>query len=259
MEEKKLNIERPIVFFDLETTGTDVVKDRIVEVSYLKVYPDGTKESKSRRINPGMHIPEASTKVHGITDGDVKDCPTFRQISKSLLEVFDGCDVGGYNSNRFDVPLLIEEFNRAGLKFETYGRHFIDVQNIFYRMEPRTLVAAYRKFCGKELNNAHSALADTMATYEVLLGQLDVYDELENNIESLSKYSDGDRNVDMMGRIVRDEDGVPVFNFGKYKGQRVEDVLRKDTGFYYWIMNGSFSKNTKDVLQRLYAEFISKK
>ena len=165
----KLNLTRPIIFFDLETTGTNVTRDRIVEFSYIKVNPDGTEESKSRRINPEMPIPPESTAVHHITDEDVKDEPTFRQLAKSLSKIFDGCDIAGYNSNKFDVPLLIEEFNRAGIPFETEGRRFVDVQNIFHKMEQRTLVAAYRFYCGKNLEDAHSAQADTRATYEVLM------------------------------------------------------------------------------------------
>ena len=178
----KLNLTKPIIFFDLETTGTNITHDRIVELSYIKVSPDGTEEKKSRRINPEMPIPPESTAIHHITDEDVKDCPTFRQVSKALLAIFDGCDIAGYNSNKFDVPLLMEEFARCGLNFEIKGRHFIDVQNIFHKMEQRTLVAAYKFYCGGDLENAHSALADTQATYDVLLGQLDRYGNLKNDI-----------------------------------------------------------------------------
>ena len=189
----KLNLERPIIFFDLETTGTNVTHDRIVELSYIKIYPDGREEKKTRRINPEMPIPPASTAIHHITDEDVKDEPTFRQIAKSLLSIFEGSDIAGYNSNKFDVPVLMEEFGRCGINFDIAGRRFIDVQNIFHKMEQRTLVAAYKFYCGANLEDAHSALADTQATYEVLLGQLAKYPELENDVEFLAKFSTIDR------------------------------------------------------------------
>lgn len=247
----RLKLERPIIFFDLETTGTNVTQDRIVEISYIKVYPDGREEKKSRRLNPEMPIPPASTAVHHITDEDVKDEPTFRQIAKSLFTIFEGCDIAGYNSNKFDVPVLMEEFGRCGINFDISGRHFIDVQNIFHKMEQRTLVAAYRFYCGAELDGAHSALADTQATYEVLLGQLKRYDELENNVEFLSKFSTIGRNVDLAGRIVLNDNDEPIFNFGRYKGKTVKEILRREPSFFDWIMQGDFPKNTKDILLQL--------
>lgn len=250
----KLNLERPLIFFDLETTGTNVTQDRIVELSFIKVYPDGHDESKTRRINPEMPIPPASTAVHHITDEDVKDAPTFRQVARSLMDIFEGCDIAGYNSNKFDVPLLIEEFSRAGYNFDVSGRRFVDVQNIFHKMEQRTLVAAYKFYCGKNLEDAHSALADTRATYEVLLGQLDRYPELENDVEKLAEFSRSGRNLDLAARIVLDDKDVPVFNFGKHKGQPVKEVFRKEPSFYSWMMQGYFPKNTKDVVSVLYAE-----
>lgn len=250
----KLNLERPLIFFDLETTGTDVLHDRIVELSLVKVYPDGHEETKSRRINPEMPIPPQSTAVHHITDEDVKDAPTFRNIAKSLLEIFDNSDIAGYNSNKFDVPLLIEEFNRAGLKFDIEGRHFIDVQNIFHKMEQRTLVAAYRFYCGKELEDAHSAAADTMATYEVLKSQLDRYPTLTNDVASLAEFSRMGRSLDLAGRVVLNDKDQPVFNFGKHRGKQVIEVFRSEPSFYFWMMQGDFAKNTKDVITRLYAE-----
>lgn len=250
----KLNLERPLIFFDLETTGTNVTQDRIVELSFIKVYPDGHDESKTRRINPEMPIPPASTAVHHITDEDVKDAPTFRQVARSLMDIFEGCDIAGYNSNKFDVPLLIEEFSRAGYNFDVSGRRFVDVQNIFHKMEQRTLVAAYKFYCGKNLEDAHSALADTRATYEVLLGQLDRYPELENDVEKLAEFSRSGRNLDLAARIVLDDKDVPVFNFGKHKGQPVKEVFRKEPSFYSWMMQGDFPKNTKDVVSVLYAE-----
>lgn len=250
----KLNLTRPLVFFDLETTGTSITRDRIVEISYIKVFPDGTTEEKCRRINPEMHIPEASTAIHHITDDDVKDAPTFRQIAVSLNEQLEDCDIAGYNSNKFDVPLLVEEFARAGVNFQIAGRRFVDVQNIFHKMEQRTLVAAYRFYCGKELTDAHSALADTRATYEVLLGQLDRYAELGNDVEKLADFSRAGRGVDLASRVVLNDKDEPVFNFGKHKGRPVKEVFRTERSFYSWIMQGDFPKNTKDVLTVLYYE-----
>lgn len=247
----KLNLERPIIFFDLETTGTNVTHDRIVEISYIKVYPDGREEKKSRRLNPEMPIPPASTAVHHITDEDVKDELTFRQISKSLLAIFDGCDIAGFNSNKFDVPVLMEEFARCGLNFDIAGRKFIDVQNIFHKMEQRTLVAAYKFYCGANLEDAHSALADTQATYDVLKSQLDRYSELQNNVEFLADFSNIGRNLDLAARFVLNENDEPIMNFGKHKGKTVKEVLRREPSFYDWMMQGDFPKNTKDVLFQL--------
>lgn len=256
---KTLNLSRPLIFFDLETTGTNVTHDRIVELSYIKVYPDGSKEQKSRRINPEMHIPEASTAVHNITDEDVAGEPPFRKIAKSLFEIFEGCDIAGYNSNKFDVPLLIEEFARCDIKFDVAGRHFIDVQNIFHKMEQRTLVAAYKFYCGKDLEQAHSALADTAATYEVLLGQLEKYPDLKNDVESLAKFSSVGNNLDLAARIIKDSNDVPIFNFGKHKGKPVKEVLRKEPSFFDWMMQGDFPKNTKDVLRGLKFKYDQEK
>lgn len=247
----ELKLERPLIFFDLETTGTNVIRDRIVEISYIKIYPDGREEKKSRRINPGIPIPPESTAVHHITDEDVKDEPLFKQIAKSLHTIFEGCDIAGYNSNKFDVPLLMEEFARCGINFDVNGRHFIDVQNIFHKMEQRTLVAAYRFYCGKELDGAHSAQADTEATYQVLKSQLDKYSELENNVEALAKFSTIGRNLDLAARIILDDKDRPIFNFGKHKGKTVKEVLKREPSFYDWMMQGEFPKNTKDVLCQL--------
>lgn len=251
----QLNLTRPIIFFDLETTGTSVTGDRIIEISLIKVFPDGHVEEKTRRINPERHIPEASTAIHHITDEDVKNEPTFRQIAKSLHEMFDGCDIAGYNSNKFDVPLLIEEFGRVGMSFDVAGRNFIDVQGIFHKMEQRTLVAAYKFYCGKDLNDAHSATADTRATYEVLLGQLDRYPDLKNDVKTLAEFSGGGNNVDLAGRMIYNENHEPIFNFGKNKGKKVKDVVRHEPGFIQWILQGDFPKETKDQLRRLQYEF----
>lgn len=254
----KLKLERPLLFFDLETTGTNILKDRIVEICILKLFPDGHYEEKNRKLNPGIPIPEAAIAVHHITNEDVADEPTFRQVARSMLEYFEDCDIAGFNSNKFDVPLLIEEFSRVGLKFEVSGRHFIDVQNIFHKKEPRTLEAAYRFYCGKEeLPNAHSASADTKATMEVLLGQLEKYEDLGTDVASLSEFSSGGKNLDFAGRIILNDEDVPVFNFGKHKGKPVKDVLKREPSFYSWVMQGEFSKNTKDVLTRLKHKYQS--
>lgn len=245
------------MFFDLETTGTNPSTDRIVEISLIKVMPDGREIEHSHRINPGIPIPASSTAIHHITDADVANEPKFSDIAAKLNKWLEGCDMAGYNSNKFDVPLLMEEFKRAGIPFDTSGRRFVDVQNIFYAMEPRTLVAAYRFYCGKDLEGAHSATCDTHATYEVLMSQLDRYEDLQNDVEKLSKIGQK-RTLDLAGRIAEDENGNPVFNFGKYKGQKVEDVFKRDIGYYSWMMQGEFPQNTKDVITRLRYKFRKK-
>lgn len=247
----QLNLKNPLVFFDLETTGIDIVKDRIIEISYVKVFPNGKEESKTMRINPGMPIPPASTAIHGITDDDVKDCPLFKNVAKQLAVQIEGCDLAGYNSNRFDIPLLAEEFLRAGVDIDLTRRKFIDVQTIFYKMEQRTLAAAYKFYCQKSLENAHTAAADTMATYEVLKAQLDRYPELKNDVTFLSEFSSFTNNVDFAGRMVYNEKNQEVFNFGKYKGRLVEEVLKQDPAYYSWMMNGDFPLNTKQKLTEI--------
>ncbi len=247
----ELNLRNPIIFFDLETTGVDIMSDRIVELSLIKVYPNGTEEVKSRRLNPERPIPAEATKVHGITDEDVKDAPTFKQVAKDLARIFEGCDVAGFNSNRFDIPLLEEEFLRAGVDFDFSKRRFIDVQTIFHKMEQRTLIAAYKFYCGKDLTDAHSAEADTRATYEVLKAQLDRYPNLENDVAFLSEFSSHNKNVDLAGRIIYNDDKVEIFNFGKHKGKPVEEVLKKEPSYYGWMMQGDFPLNTKKVLTRI--------
>jgi len=244
----KIRLKNPLVFFDLETTGIDVATDRIVEISYLKIFPNGDEESKTIKVNPGMPIPPKSTHIHGITDEDVKDAPPFQEIAKSIANVFEGCDFAGYNSNKFDLPLLAEEFLRADIDLDLKKRKFIDIQVIFHKKEQRTLSAAYKFYCDKNLNDAHSAEADTRATYEVLEAQLDRYPDLTNDVDELAKFSSHNRNADFLGRIVYDDEDVEIFNFGKYKGQRVTDVLKKDTGYYGWMMNGAFPLYTKKVL-----------
>lgn len=248
----KLQLERPIVFFDLETTGIDVAKDRIVEICLLKVYPNGNEESKVMRINPTIHIPEEASNVHGIHDNDVADCPTFADVAADIWAFIDGCDLGGYNSNHFDIPMLAEEFLRAGVKANLQSCRSVDVQNIYKKLERRTLSAAYRFYCNKDLENAHSAMADTRATYEVLCAQLGHYpDVLKNDVDFLTSYSRMNRNVDYAGRIIMGADDVETFNFGKYKGKHVVDVLRQDPGYYGWVMQGDFALNTKQVLTEI--------
>ena len=247
----QLNLKNPLVFFDLETTGTDIVNDRIVEISYLKVFPNGTEEAKTMRVNPEVPIPEGATAVHGISDEDVKNSPTFKEIAKILAKDIEGCDLAGYNSNRFDIPLLAEEFLRAGTDIDLKKRKFVDVQTIFHKMEQRTLSAAYKFYCDRELVGAHGAEADTKATYEVLKSQLDRYPGLKNDVNYLSDFSSFTKNADFAGRIVYDDKGVEYINFGKYKGRKVADVLKEDIGYYGWIMTSNFALDTKRVLTNI--------
>ena len=247
----ELNLVKPIVFFDLETTGTNITDDRIVEISYIKIYPGGREESRTMRLNPGRPIPPEATAVHHISDADVADAPLFAQVAGELAAVFTDVDIAGFNSNRFDVPLLVEEFLRVGTNLDLAKCRFVDVQTIFHKMEQRTLSAAYLFYCGKELDGAHSADADTRATYEVLKAQLDRYDSLQNDVDFLSKFSTHNRNVDFAGRIVYNDKDVEVFNFGKYKGMPVAEVLLRDSGYYSWIMQGDFPLNTKNVITRI--------
>ena len=248
----ELNLRNPLIFFDLETTGVNAAKDKIVEISYIKVYPNGKEESNTIRINPGRHIPEEATAVHHITDDDVKNCPSFKDVAKELSRVFEGCDIAGFNSTRFDLPLLVEEFLTAGVNIDMTKRKFIDVQTIFHKMEQRTLVAAYKFYCGKNLEDAHSADADTRATYEVLKAQLDRYPSLQNDVNFLSEFSTQNKNVDFAGRIIYNDKNVEVFNFGKHKGCPVEEVFRTiDRGYYDWMMQGDFPQNTKNVITNI--------
>ena len=241
----QLNLKKPVIFFDLETTGTDILRDRIVEISIIKVFPDGRDEQRTLRVNPGRPIPAEATAIHHITDADVADKPAFKQIAKALAETFTGCDIAGFNSNRFDVPMLAEEFARAGVDYDFGRPRYIDVQTIFHKKEQRTLTAAYRFYCGKNLDEAHSASADTRATYEVLMAQLDHYDDLPNDIDALAEYSTQNRNVDLMGRLIYDDQHREVINFGKYKGQLAADVLKRDPGYFGWIQQGDFPSDTK--------------
>lgn len=248
----KLNLSRPIVFFDIEATGLNVATDRVVEISYIKVYPDGHEESQTLRFNPGIPISAEASAVNGIKDEDVSDCPSFKEKAADLALIFSECDIAGFNSNYFDIPLLVEEFIRAGINFDITKCRFVDVQNIYHKMEKRTLAAAYKFYCDKDLENAHTAQADTRATYEVLQSQLDLYGkELKNDIGFLAEFSRRNRNVDLAGRIVLNEQGVETINFGKYKGQAVADVIRREPGYFSWIMQGDFPQNTKQEFMRL--------
>lgn len=249
----KLTLKRPLVIFDLETTGVNISRDRIVEISIVKVSPgrEDNPEVKTRRINPEMHIPEEATAVHHITDEDVKNEPTFRQIAHSLADFIRGCDIAGFNSNRFDIPMLDEEFHRVGVDFDFHKTRFVDVQTIYHKLEPRNLTAAYRFYCGKELIGAHGAQADTMATYEVLLAQIEKYDDLSGDVGELAKFSSQNNNVDLAGRLIYDAQGREVINFGKYKGQLAAEVLDRDSGYYSWIMQGDFTNDTKRCFTKI--------
>jgi DNA polymerase-3 subunit epsilon len=248
----ELKLIKPIVFFDLETTGVQVAKDRIVEISVFKVHPNGNKEGKTWLVNPTIPIPAETTAVHGITNEKVANEPTFKELANEIKSMMEGCDLAGYNSNRFDIPLLAEEFLRIDVDFDMKKHHAVDVQNIFHKMEQRTLSAAYKFYCSKDLENAHSAEADTLATYEILTAQLDKYSELENDIEFLSKFSTrGNSSVDMAGFIVMNDKSEDCFSFGKYKGQTVVSVLSSNPGYYSWIQQADFPLYTKKVLTEI--------
>lgn len=275
----KLNLKKPLVVFDLETTGLDIVNDRIIQLSFIKVYPDGKEERGDHLINPGKHIPEMITELTGIDDEKVKDAPSFKQISTTLAETFKGCDFAGFNSNRFDVPMLAEEFLRAGIDFDFSKCRLIDAQAIFHKMERRNLAAAYKFYCGRKMEEdfeAHRADQDTEATYRVLMGELDMYSKeqqdedkriLPNDMDFLAEFSKQNDNVDFAGRMIwapitdkerkplTDKDGKPqlqeVFNFGKYKDYPVAEVLKKDPGYYSWMLGADFPNNTKQVLTRI--------
>jgi DNA polymerase-3 subunit epsilon len=247
----ELKLKNSIAFLDLETTGLNIVTDRIVEISIIKINPNGQEEEYTKRINPTIPIPKQASDVHGIFDNDVKDMPTFKEIGKNIAKFIEGCDLAGYNSNKFDIPMLAEEFLRAEIDLDMRKRKFVDVQTIFYKMEQRTLIAAYKFFCDKDLTNAHSANADTKATYEVLKAQLDRYPDLENDIDFLSNFSSHTKNVDFAGRIIYNEKGEEEINFGKHKGKTVEQVLKTDLGYYSWVMNNDFALDTKRVFTQI--------
>lgn len=257
-----LNLEKPLVFFDLETTGLNVGKDKIVEISLLKVMPNGEEITKTMLINPGCHIPEECSEVHHIYDSDVKDKPRFEEVADEILDFIGDADLAGFNSNKFDIPLLVEEFLRCGKRLDFRNRRRIDVQNIFHRMEPRNLIAAYKLYCNKDLNDAHEAAADTRATYEVLKAQVEKYKDVEyedrktglksvpvqNNVKELSDFSTENRTVDFAGHIVFNDRDEEIFNFGKHKGETVENVFRKEPSYYAWMMNADFPLYTKEII-----------
>lgn len=246
-----LNLKRPLAFIDLETTGINVSSDRIVELSVLKISPNGKEEWMSTRVNPEMAIPPKTTAIHGITDADVLNAPTFKEVAKKLALFLEGCDLAGYNAIKFDIPVLAEEFLRVNLDFNFRKRRYVDVQVIFHKKEQRTLSAAYMFYCKKNLLDAHSSKADTAATYEILKSQLDRYEDLENDVDKLADVSSFNSNVDFAGRIILDENGVEIFNFGKHKGKPVDVVFNEEPAYYSWMMNGDFPLYTKKVLTEI--------
>jgi DNA polymerase-3 subunit epsilon len=268
----KLNLKRPLAFFDLEATGVNVGSDRIVEIAILKAMPDGTEQILSKRINPQIPIPLVTSLIHGIYDEDIKDAPTFGQAAQEIAAFIGDADLAGYNSNKFDIPMLLEEFLRVGIDFDMSDRKFVDVQNIFHQMEQRTLKAAYKFYCEKDIINAHSAEADIKATYEVLLAQLDKYQDVEfedkkgvktkpvqNNVEALHEFTNMNKVVDFAGRMVYNENGEEVINFGKHKGRTVESVLDAEPSYYAWMKQGDFPLYTKKKLDEIWARWSKKK
>lgn len=244
----ELKLSKPICFFDLETTGIDITKDRIVEISILKVYPNGNKESKTWLVNPTIPIPKAASDVHGITDERVAGEPTFKELAKQIHNMIKDSDLAGYNSDRFDIPLLAEEMLRAEVDFDLGNRVSVDVQTIFHKMEQRTLSAAYKFYCGKDLIDAHTASADTNATYEILKAQLDRYNNLENNIKKLSEFTYRKQIADFAGFIGYNDKGEEIFTFGKHKGKRVEDIFDEEPGYFGWLLGADFPLYTKKIL-----------
>lgn len=247
----ELKLTKPLCFFDIEATGTNVAKDRIVEISILKIFPNGNRESKTWLVNPTVPISKEVVAVHGITNEKVANEPTFQELAGTIYEMIKGCDLAGYNSNRYDIPLLAEEMLRAGVDFDMKNSLAVDVQTIFHKMEKRTLEAAYKFYCDKNLDDAHSAEADTLATYEVLLAQLDRYPELENDIKKLSEFTTRRQNLDFAGFIGLNENQEPIFAFGKHNGKTVEEVMEKEPGYFGWILNADFPLYTKKVLTQI--------
>ena len=248
----KLNLKKPICFFDLETTGVQIAKDRIVEIAILKINPNGSEEMKRWLVNPEMPIPEVTTQIHGISNEMVKDAPTFKELAKDVKEIITGSDLGGYNLLKFDVPVLAEEFLRAGVDIDLSKHRIVDVQNIFHKKERRTLEAAYRFYCDKALDGAHSADVDTRATYEVLLGQLEKYDDLENDVEYLSEFSKHKNTfADMAGFIHYDSEGKEVLGFGKHKGKRLDDLFKSEPGYLGWLLDADFPLYTKKIITQV--------
>lgn len=254
-----LQITRPIAFIDLETTGINITNDRIIEIGIVKIMPDGTKLVKRKLINPTIPIPQGATEIHGISDEMVKDAPTFKVAANEIKQFIDGCDLGGYNSNRFDMPLLIEEFSRAGIDFKIDDKKMLDVQKVFHLMEQRTLSAAYKFYCNKTLEGAHSAEVDATATWEILEAQIERYPTIGNTLESIVKFTGEDDIVDFARRFVKDAKGVEIFNFGKHKGKTVVQVLKEEPQYYDWMMKGDFALNTKQKLTEILNRTLLKK
>ena len=255
----KLKLTRPLCFFDLETTGTAISKDRIVEMAVLKLHPDGTRGKKEWRVNPGQPIPEEASNIHGITDDMVANEPTFKALSREIYDFIKGCDLAGYNSDRFDIPLLVEELLRAEIAFDFKDIKTVDVQTIFHKMEARTLAAALKFYCSKELNDAHTAQADTQATYDVLLAQLDYYSELEPNIDFLNTFSTRRKTADFAGFVVYNKQGDMCFGFGKHKDKKVTDVLTREPGYFGWVLNADFPRYTKKILTEIRLQGLNTK
>jgi DNA polymerase-3 subunit epsilon len=253
-----LQLKKPLAFIDLETTGINLGTDRIVEIAIVKILPDGTRSVKRKLINPEIAIPKNASDIHGITNEMVKDAPTFKQVAQELKQMLDACDFAGYNSNRFDIPLLMEEFLRSQVEFDMKNRKMLDVQNIFHKMEPRTLGAAYKFYCSKTLDGAHGAEVDASATHEILEAQLERYPELGNNVDSVLKVIGEDQIVDFARRFIM-ENGIEVFNFGKFKGRPVADVLKSEPQYYDWMMKGDFPQHTKQKLTEIYTRTMLKK
>ncbi|HLV15701.1 MAG TPA: 3'-5' exonuclease [Xanthomarina sp.] len=255
----QLNLTRPICFFDLETTGVNISTDRIVEISILKVHPDGKEERYTRLVNPTIPIPAEASEIHGISDADVADKPTFKDLAKEVHNLIKDSDLGGFNSNRFDIPLLAEEMLRAEVDFDMKNRMSVDVQTIFHKMEQRTLVAAYKFYCDKKLDGAHSAEADTLATYEVLKAQIAKYDELENDTKFLAEFSSRKKFADFAGFLIYNKEGEECFSFGKHKGKRVVDVLETEPGYFGWLLNADFPLYTKKILTSIKLRSLNNK
>lgn len=254
-----LKLTKPLVFFDLETTGINIAKDRIVEISIIKIHPDGKEDRYTQRVNPVIEIPFEASQVHGITNEMVLNEPTFKEIAPKIKEMIKGCDLAGFNSNRFDIPLLAEEMLRAETDFSMKNRHAIDIQTIYHKKEQRTLSAAYKFYCDKDLTDAHSAEADTFATFEVLKAQLEKYEDLENDVKSLSEFSSHRDRADFAGFILFDDKGEEIFSFGKYKGKRVTEIFAQDPGYYAWIQQADFPLYTKKVLTEIKLRGFNKK
>jgi len=249
----KLKLTNPVAFFDLETTGLSVSKDRIVEIGIIKINPDQSEESLTMKLNPEMKISQESIDIHGISDEDIKDCPTFKDAAEKIKNFIGDADLAGYNSNKFDIPMLLEEFSRVNMEFEMKNRKCVDVQNIFHKKEQRTLAAAYKFYCNKEIENAHSAEADIIATYEVLKSQLDKYDDLENDISFLAEFSQNNKNklLDFAGRIAVNKKGEPIYNFGKHKDKTIKEVFIKEPSYHAWMLNNDFPFYTKKILKEI--------